>query len=319
MLGFSKELLSKEKDGERVLVYSFALVMLLGFELSYYLLIVQTGVTQFMHSDIIALFPLFFGGVLGTYLSGRKWELLASPIHKISFALALQLILSFFYPNFNVFTLFLLGISVGAVAPLSVYIFKQKQILELVFGLGIAYAIGTYFFTSYVDSRTEMAIIFSLVALMSAIVLKGYDLKKESSDSNLSMKVCFLPMLWIFLDSHLFESLLRNSALDIWSYNTSLIIMFHLIGLVAAYFMRKNAYQQHMIGFLFVCSYLFASFESLVFLAVVYPFVISYYNVVVFSTLIKENNLYRLSIAMVFIAWLASGAGLGLALTKILY
>lgn len=319
MLDYSKEHVCKEKNSERVLVYSFALVILLGFELSYYLLIVQTGVTQYLHSDLIELFPLFFGGVLGTYLAGKKYEFISSPIHKISLALSLQLILSFFYPHFNSFTLFLLGISVGAVAPLSVFIFKQKQILELVIGLGIAYTIGTYFFDSHVDSRTEMAIIFSLLALISTMVLKDYETKQVAEVRDVSSTIYLMPMLWIFLDSHLFESLLRNSALDIWSHNTGMIIAFHLFGLVSAYFMRSSHYKQHLIGILFLASYIFSYLGNLELLIIVYPFVISYYNVDVFSTLIKENNLYRLSIAMIFIAWFASGAGLALALTKILY
>lgn len=152
------------------MIYSLALILLLGFELSYYLLIVQTGVVAYYNSDLITLFPMFVGGVLGTILGGFSWGRVENPLHKIMIALSLQLLLSFFYPNYNIFTLLLLGLAVGVMAPLGVYLFKAKQQKELLLALAIAYTIGTYSFTSIVDSRMLMAVLFSTIALIFIIL-----------------------------------------------------------------------------------------------------------------------------------------------------
>ena len=103
------------------MINSIALTLLLGFELSFYLLIVQTGITEYFNSDLIALFPLFIGGVSGTILAGVSWYKLNNPMHKIIIALTLQLALAFFYPFYNPITLFLLGLAVGMMAPLGIY------------------------------------------------------------------------------------------------------------------------------------------------------------------------------------------------------
>jgi len=301
-------------------IESIALVLLLGFELSYYLLIVQTGLAQHYNSDFIALFPLFLGGVAGTILSGQDWGKLTNPIYKIIIALSLQLVLSFIYPFFNAFTLGLLGVAVGIMAPLSVYIFKEKQRLELFLALAIAYTTGTYLFTSFADSRGSMALAFTTVALISAVVLKDYKVQEKKEVKSRPF-VMYLPlMFWIFLDSNLFESLSRSANLDIWSHQTFTIIVFHIVGLIAAYVNRTKELNHHfIIGFFFVLSYMFAYLNMPIVLAIIYPFVISYYNVVVFSILTKEMSLNKLSCMMVFIAWIASGIGLALALSKILY
>jgi len=56
-------------------------------------------------------------------------------------------------------------------------------------------------------------------------------------------------MLWILLDSNLFETLSRHTGLNIWSHYTNIIILFHIIGLLAAYFLNikkiKNIYLYH--------------------------------------------------------------------------
>lgn len=64
---------------------------------------------------------------------------------------------------------------------------------------------------------------------------------------------------------------------------------------------------------LFALSYLFYFLQEAFILSLVYPFVISYYNVVILQTLIKKD-LKTISIYMIFIGWLASGAGLFTAL-----
>jgi len=320
MLHISKESFSIIGKKEKIITESFALTLLLGFELSYYLLIVQTGITQHYHSDLIALFPLFIGGILGTIMSGRNWEKATNPMHKIIFALSLQLILSFIYPNFNIITLGILGISVGMMAPLSIFIFKEKQRLELFMALAIAYTIGTYSFSSFADSRGEMAVGFTLIALVSAILLKEYNIEQDKHSQTRSIMMYIPLMLWIFLDSNLFETLSRREGLDIWSHQTYTIIFFHLFGLVAAYFIRTKELNQHLIfAVFFVLSYALSYLEMPIALAMVYPFVISYYNVIVFSALTKEVSLNKLSNIMVFIAWIASGVGLALALSNVLH
>ena len=125
------------------MIQSVALALLLGFELSYYLLIVQTGITEHYHSDLLKLFPLFVGGVAGTILSGHPWGKITNPLHKIYIALSLQLLLSFLYPQYNPFTLGLLGIAVGLMAPLSIYLFKAEQRYVLLFSLAIEDNLGT--------------------------------------------------------------------------------------------------------------------------------------------------------------------------------
>ena len=302
------------------MIQSFALASLLGFELSYYLLIVQTGIAQHYHSDLLQLFPLFVGGVAGTVFSGQAWGNITNPVHKIIIALSLQLVLSALYPAYNVFTLGLLGISVGLMAPLGIYLFKEKQQKELLFALAIAYTVGTYSFTTAADNRIWMALSFTLIALISAIVLKDYKVEEDAKVVSHSF-ISYLPlMLWILLDSNLFESLSRHVGLTIWSTQTLVIIPCHLAGLIAAYFIRISSVKNHIfIAILFSASYALSYLELPLILAIVYPFTISYYNVVVFTALSKEMSLAKLASMMVFIGWIASGIGLALALSKLLH
>ena len=299
---------------------SIALSLLLGFELSYYLLIVQTGIVTHYNSDLITLFPMFAGGVLGTIFAGKPWIKYDKPIHKIIFALSLQLLLSFSYPNYNFLTLGLLGISVGMMAPLGIYLFKAKQQKELLFALALAYTIGTYSFTSVADSRELMAITLTSIALISAYFLKNY--KVDTNSKNVSHTMfSYLPLvLWILLDSNLFETISRHANLDIWSNYTYTIILFHIFGLIVAKKIDLDIKQEHkIIGLLFFFSYMISYMELPLLLAIIYPFTISYYNVIVFTTLSKELSLQRLSFIMIFVGWIASGLGLALALSHLLH
>lgn len=299
---------------------SIALSLLLGFELSYYLLIVQTGMVTHYHSDLITLLPMFVGGVIGTILGGRSWGKVSNPIHKIMITLTLQLALSFAYPYYNIFTLALLGLAVGVMAPLVIYLFKAKQQKELLFALAIAYTIGTYFFTHEVGARLWMAVVFSLIAIVSAIVLRNYRVETDSKVLSHSFVSYFPLMLWILLDSNLFETLLRHEALKIWSHQTYVIIGFHLLGLIAAYFIAVSERKKHLfILLLFVLSYLMSYLELTLALAIIYPFTISYYNVVVFTALSQEMSISKLAFMMIFVGWIASGLGLAIALSKVLH
>lgn len=302
------------------MINSLALVLLLGFELCYYLLIVQTGVAQHYNSDMVTLFPMFAGGVAGTILGGFSWGRVSNPIYKIIAALLLQLLLSFFYPNYNAFTLVLLGLSVGVMAPLGIYLFKAKQRKELLLALGIAYTIGTYFFTYDAEGRVYMAAVFTIIALLSAFVLKSYTVETEAKEVS-HPYLRYMPlMLWIFLDSNLFETISRHQGIDIWREYTFTIIAFHLLGLVGAYFINMSIIKKHLlIASLFAISYSLSYLEEPLFLAVFYPFVISYYNVVVFTTLSKEMKIKKLAFMMVFVGWIASGLGLGVALLGLMH
>lgn len=302
------------------MIYSVALSLLLGFELAYYLLILQTGIVVHYNSNIFVLFPIFAGGVLGTLLSGRTWGRIDNPIHKIMIALTIQLMLSFSYPDFNFFTFALLGIAVGMMAPLGIYLFKAKQRTELLFALAIAYSVGTYLFTSEVDSRAWMAVAFTTIALLSSVVLKNYIVETDSKLRSHSFLLYAPLVLWIFLDSNLFETLSRHVDLDIWSNYTVIIATFHIVGLVAPNYIDIPKKKQHVvIAFLFSVTYLLFYLELPFLLAIIYPFTISYYNVIVFRTLSREVSLSKLAFIMVFVGWIASGSGLMLALSKILY
>jgi hypothetical protein len=302
------------------MIQSAALVLLLGFELSYYLLIVQTGITEHYHSDLFKLFPLFVGGVAGTILSGQSWGKITNPLHKIFIALLLQLVLSFLYPNYNPVTLGLLGLSVGMMAPLSIYLFKADQRYELLFGLAIAYTVGTNAFHVFADNRESMAVIFSSVTLGSALLLRRYKVDENAQTRSRSF-IAYLPlMLWVLLDSTLFETLSRHEGLMIWSEKTYIITLFHLLGLLGAYMIRIDEIKQHLIiAVLFAFSYSLSYLEWATGLAMLYPFTISYYGFIVFVTLSKENSLQKLSYLMVFIGWIASGLGLAIALSKVLH
>ncbi len=302
------------------MINSIALSILLGFELSYYLLIVQTGITAHFNSDLIELLPMFAGGVLGTILGGMQWGKISSPIHKIIIALTLQLLLSFIYPNYNIATLFLLGIAVGLMAPLGIYLFKEHQQKELFFALAVAYTIGTYLFTSDADTREWMAVAFSVITLSSAIVLRDYQVERTAKIVSHTF-ISYLPlMLWILLDSNLFESLSRDPGMNIWAHYTFMIIIFHIIGLLSAYFTAIPKSKEHIyISIAFLGSYIFYYLQWPFLLAILYPFTISYYNVVVFTTLSQEMNLSKLAYMMIFVGWIASGLGLAIALSKVLY
>lgn len=302
------------------MIYSVALALLLGFELSYYLLILQTGIVEYNNSNLVTLLPMFIGGVLGTVLAGKPWGKIRNPIHKIYVALSLQLVLSLMYPAYNVLTLALLGIAVGMMAPLGIYLFKGEQQAKFLLALAIAYTTGTYLFTTEAENRMWMAVLFTSIALLAALVLRNYKLQ-ENDKSTTNPYIAYIPlMVWIFLDSNLFETISRHIGINIWSSFTLLIIVFHLLGLIAAYYIRIEDKKQHwLIALLFVGSYLFSYLEMPLALAIVYPFTISYYNVIVFAALSRESSLYKLSIMMIFVGWIASGLGLGLALSKILH
>ncbi len=263
---------------------------------------------------------MFAGGMLGTLLSAKNWGRFNKPSHKIIIALSLQLFLSFLYPDYTFFTLALLGIAVGLMAPLGIYLFKEKQQLELFFALAIAYTVGTYFYNTEVELRFWMAISFSAVALLSAFILRNYTIQTDTKQLSHSFLSYFPLILWIFLDSNLFETISRHAGINIWQTHTSIIIIFHFIGLLTAYFIKTSPAKNHIIiSILFFLSYMFSYLEIPLALAIIYPLTISYYNVVVFTQLTKEISLSNLAFIMLFVGWIASGLGLSLALSGLVH
>ncbi len=292
-----------------------ALVFFIAFELCYYLLIAQTGIVEHLASNIFVIAPLPIGGVIGSILS---FYIKTSNKNKIFSFLLLQLAVSFFYPNLNALLLFILGISVGALAPLLINELKKASNIQLGFALAISYALGTFLFTYDASKRGSIAIVFTLIALISSLFLNQKE-HKDLSNNNYSYSL-FVMVLWIFLDSTLFETLSRDLSTSIWRDGFTLeIIVFHLIGVVSAFYIKMEKTQKELLILtLFALSYLFYFLHEGFILSLVYPFVISFYNVVILQTIVKKD-LKTLGIYMVFIGWAASGAGLFVALENLTY
>lgn len=296
-------------------IRQLALILFISSELCYYLLIAQTGIVEYFFSDIFAIAPLPIGGVIGSLLT---YYLKTSNEKKISIFLVLQLIMSFFYPNLSIIMLFLLGIAVGALAPLLINELKKATLIDLGFALCISYVVGTFLFNYEASLRGPLAIGITIITIISSIFLpkkarKNKDFKVYQDFS------LFIMVLWVFLDSSLFETLSRDITISIWRNGYSLeIALFHIIGVVAAlkFKMKKNQNELFII-MLFALSYLFYFLEESLFLSIVYPFVISYYNVAILQTIMKRD-LKTISIYMIFIGWIASGSGLFVALENLI-
>lgn len=292
-----------------------ALVFFIAFELCYYLLIAQTGIVEHLASNIFVIAPLPIGGIIGSILS---FYIKTSNKNKIFSFLLLQLAVSFFYPNLNALLLFILGISVGALAPLLINELKKASNIQLGFALAISYALGTFLFTYDASKRGSIAIVFTIIALLSSLFLNQKE-HKDLTSNNYSYSL-FVMVLWIFLDSTLFETLSRDLSTSIWRDGFTLeIIVFHLIGVVSAFYIKMEKTQKELLILtLFALSYLFYFLHEGFILSLVYPFVISFYNVVILQTIVKKD-LKTLGIYMVFIGWAASGAGLFVALENLTY
>ena len=126
-------------------------------------------------------------------------------------------------------------------------------------------------------------------------------------------------VLWVFLDSALFESLSRDITISIWRDGfTFQIALFHVIGVFCALYFKIERNQKSLfILTLFAASYLFYFLREGYILSIVYPFVISYYNVVILQTITKKD-FRTITFYMIFIGWMASGAGLFVALSNLI-
>ena len=288
------------------------LIFFIASELCYYLLIAQTGIVEYFSSNLFVIAPLPIGGIIGSIvISYIKIDVK----NKISAFLIIQLIMSFLYPNFNFLTLFILGFAVGSMAPLIINEIKKASLLELGFALSLSYVTGTFLFNYEVDDRGIIAIILTTITLVSSRFLPKNELE-QSSNQEFPL---LMMVLWVFLDSTLFESLSRDITLSIWRDGFSFqIALFHVVGVFSALYFKIDKNQKSLLIIsLFALSYLFYFLREGFILSIIYPIVISYYNVVILQTIIKKD-FRTITFYMIFIGWMASGAGLFVALANLI-
>lgn len=297
---------------QKISIGQFALILFISSELCYYLLIAQTGIVEYFSSDIFAIAPLPIGGILGSFLA---YYLKLSNKNKIFLFLALQLIMSFFYPGLSILMLFILGISVGALAPLLINELKKATYIDLGFALAISYVVGTSLFNYEASLRGDLAIVLTIIPFLASIFLP----KEKAEGENYQEFSLFVMVLWIFLDSALFETLSRDITISIWRDGYSFeIALFHIIGVIAGLKNQMGKNQKELfIIILFALSYLFYFLEEAFILSLIYPFVISFYNVAILQT-IMTKDLKTIALYMIFIGWMASGAGLFIALESLI-
>lgn len=290
---------------------NFALIFFISAELTYYLLIAQTGIVESFSSNIYAIAPLPIGGIVGSIIV-YFWKFPNEK--KILLFLSFQLLLSFYYPNFNNLMLFVLGISVGSLAPLLINELKKATFIDLGLALAISYSLGTALFNYEATQRGEIAITLTIITIICTFFLP----KKEIASNNQEYSL-FVMILWIFLDSSLFETLSRDVNISIWRDGYSIeIVIFHIVGVITAlnFKIEKNLNELFVVT-LFALSYLFYFIQEAFILSIIYPFVISYYNVLILKSILKKD-LKTISIYMVFIGWIASGLGLFVALENLI-
>ena len=288
------------------------LIFFIASELCYYLLIAQTGIVEYFSSNLFVIAPLPIGGIIGSIVvSYIKIDIK----NKISLFLFIQLMMSFLYPNFNFLTLFILGFAVGSMAPLIINEIKKASIVELGFALSLSYVTGTFLFNYEVDDREIIAIILTTITLIASRFLQ----KKELNQNSNQEFPLLMMILWVFLDSTLFESLSRDITLSIWRDGYSFqIALFHVVGVFfALYFKIEKNQKSLLIISLFALSYLFYFLREGFILSIIYPVVISYYNVVILQTIVKKD-FRTITFYMIFIGWIASGAGLFVALANLI-
>ena len=288
------------------------LIFFIASELCYYLLIAQTGIVEYFSSNLFLIAPLPIGGVIGSLLvSYIKIK------NKVSLFLVAQLILSFMYPHYNLLTLFILGFVVGSMAPLIINEVKKTTFLELGLALSLSYVTGTMLFNYEVSQREIIAVTLTMITLFCSLFL---NYMKEGEKLNTTSHSLLMMILWVFLDSSLFESLSRDLAVSIWRGGfTFEIALFHVIGLVCALYFKIDKNQNELfILILFALSYLLYFLREGFILSMIYPFVISYYNVVILQS-IRNKDFRTISFFMIFIGWMASGSGLFVALTNMIF
>ncbi len=288
------------------------LVIVLSSQLLYYLLIAQTGVVGAFDSHIHDLYTLPIGGVVGTLLSAL-WRH-HDPKTELTFLFGIQIMISWFYPAYSLGMLLALGFVVGYTTPILLYLFSSQSKLQLSWGLAISYTIGTALYTYPFAERDDIAIILPLISV-AALRFARLQKIEPVQHFHFPWKAVGVMMVWIFADSALFETLSRSGNMDIWSNYTLLIITSHLAGVYAAYrFGGELIKHTPIILGLFALSYTLYWMSEPILLAVVYPIVISYYNVLLFYTLIRMRDVRTIALSMIGVGWIAASAANGVAL-----
>lgn len=285
-------------------MFNIWIILFVASEMSFYLLIAQTGIVESFGSNIFLIAPLPIGGLIGSIAS-----VYIKSNYKISALLILQLLMSLFYPNLNLVMLFILGFAVGGIAPLIIETLKKATKIDFILALGSSYLVGTLLFSSIPQERGVLAIVLTLIALVSNRFIDS----KLIPQNGIKYPI-YLMMLWVFLDSALFETLSRDFTISIWRGGyTFEIALFHILGVIFAIKIR-DFHSEILIAILFTLSYLFYFIKEPLLLSIVYPFVISYYNITILKSLVLESSLKKLGLYMFLIGWLSSGMGLFVSL-----
>lgn len=287
---------------------NIAFFFLFASEFTFYLLILQTGIVEYHNSVTGEIWMIPVGGVLGIVASiflhkERQWL--------IPLLLFSQLLLSLNYVHENGIELFLLGLISGLTAPM--LIARIDRFWVAVVALALSYTYGTYYFDVPAFQRTDIALFLSVVALSASLFVQMQGVKKNTATISLYSGGSIF--LWLLLDAGLFETLSRDGVMLLWGDDTFtwIIILFHLIGLVAAYKARDWKHNNILLLALFVLTYTLYTMQWKWGLSIVYPFVISYYNVIILRVLMRLP--YGLLAVMALSLWAASGFGLLIALS----
>jgi len=279
----------------------FAFIILFFAETSYYLLILQTGIVDYYHTDLHHIWMIPVGGVLGILTIAK----LQHRAKVVMVALLFQTLLMFFYPMFNPLMLFILGYLSGLVAPYLIY--QLKSVEQVVIVLGLSYLLGTIAIAIEAQNRGSLAIILSLLALGSAYFVKENIVIKRPT--SLHLKTYLQIFMWLVLDASLF-GILAKSDVAIWGDADYMLIIasFHIFGLYLGYKLYHYKYNAQLILGLFVLSYMLFWLDVPYVLAIVYPIVISYYNVIILKYFMRLS-FGQLAVASVSL-WVSAGAGL---------
>lgn len=287
---------------------NIAFLLLFASEFTFYLLILQTGVVEYHHSIMAEIWMIPVGGVLGIVASifihkERQWL--------IPFLLFTQLLLVLDYAQAGGIELFLMGLISGLTAPM--LIARIDRLWLVVLALALSYAYGTYYFNVPASERTNIALFLSAVALIASLFSQMEKLSKKTHQ--ITVYGAGSIFFWLLLDAVLFETLSRDSVMHIWGEGTFTwnIILFHMAGLFAAYKARDWELNSSLLVVLFAITFTFYTLGWQWALSIIYPFVISYYNVIILRSLMRLP--YALLAVMALSLWAASGLGLLVALS----
>jgi len=282
------------------------LVIVLSSQLLYYLLIAQTGVVGAFDSHLHDLYTLPIGGIIGTILSGlwRHDEIR----NELYFMFGIQMIVSWIYPNYSLGILLILGFVVGYTTPLLLHLFRTQSRLNLALGLAISYAVGTFLYSYPFAQRGNIALILPLISAI-ALMFSARMPSDHGQTAKMEYVSVLVMMMWIFADSALFETLSRSDGMDIWSQYPYLIICTHLIGVYLAYRQNRGLLENsYIILGMFATSYFLYYLQQPIWLAIVYPIAISYYNVLLFEKIISIVDIRIIAFTMLGVGWMASSA-----------